>query len=370
MTSLSLHHFRNYASLKLDAATVPIVLTGPNGAGKTNILEALSFLSPGRGLRGAKLSSIDRQGGSMAWAVSALLDTARGDVRVGTGRDPSVTGEQGKRLVKIDGETTGSHATLAEVMTVLWLTPQMDQLFLEGASARRKFFDRLVYGFHPGHATLVNAYERAMRERSRLLTERRGDPKWLSALERKMAESGIAIAAARLEMEDRLNQTLRMAESAFPRAEVSIAGDAEQILPEMSAVEAEEWLQNRLEKARSEDMYTGRTSIGPHRSDMRVKHNEKKQPAEQCSTGEQKALMLSLVLADARAKKAWNGQTPILLLDEMVAHLDAGRRAALFEEILALGAQAWMTGTDPLLFSSLKGQAQFVRVEDAQVISG
>lgn len=349
-------------------------MTGPNGAGKTNILEALSFLAPGRGLRGTRLAEASRrapgaavaegdQGGG--WAVAARLSAADGETDIGTGYDGSVE----KRQIRIDGET-GPQSALAERVSLQWLTPQMDRLFQEGASSRRRFLDRLVFGRDSAHAGRVNAYDHATRERARLLKERGAgaDPAWLDALEQTMAEKGVAIAAARLDMVARLSSQLDAAgDGPFPAADLAVEGDVEAWLVEGSALTAEDRLKGALRHGRAEDAASGRTGQGPHRSDLKAFHRTKGQAAELCSTGEQKALLVSVIFALARLQRRERGLAPILLLDEVAAHLDRARRDALFAEIEALGLQAWMTGTDEEIFRPLAGRASFFRVEDATV---
>ena len=368
---LTLNDFRCYAYLRLDTDGRPVVLTGPNGAGKTNLLEALSFLVPGRGLRGARLSEPTRREtavtGPAAWAVAARLRRPQGPVSLGTGL--AAGGE--KRVVRIDGHPAKSQAVLAESMSALWLTPQMDGLFTGSGSARRRFVDRLVFGLDPAHATRVSAYERAMGERSRLL--RRGaagepwDGAWIAVLEETMATQGIAIAAARREMAARLNNACAQATGPFPGACLEMGGDVETWLEEGPALAAEDRLRRSLEASRPLDSRTGGAAQGPHRGDLLVGHREKGLSAAQCSTGEQKAVLVAIVLANARLQARHRGTVPLLLLDEVVAHLDERRRLALFEEIDAIGAQAWLSGTDAGLFAPLGHGAQYFRVENAAV---
>jgi DNA replication and repair protein RecF len=364
---LALTEFRSYAAATLETGPQPVVLTGPNGAGKTNLLEALSFLAPGRGLRRARLSEIDRFGAPNAWALSIRLLTPDGMLlQIGTGRDAaSESGE--RRVLRIDGLPAKSQAELARVASLVWLTPQMDRLFAEGASVRRRFLDRLVLGFDPEHATRLSAYERAMRERLRVLREAGADGSWLKALEEEMAAHGIAIAAARNQAAARLDQACAAANGPFPQAVLAVEGEVDRWLDEMPALAAEEALRQRLAAERRADTESGTTTFGPHRSDLLVHHLGTGIKAALCSTGEQKALLLAILLAQARLLAAQRGAPPIMLLDEVAAHLDAERRAALFDEILALRGQAWLTGTDPALFSPLRRQAQFFAVAAARI---
>ncbi len=358
--------FRSYTSAVLESGIGPIVLTGPNGAGKTNLLEAVSMLSPGRGLRRATLSEMVRNGAER-WAIAAEAETVNGACSIGTGLNNDNGSE--RRIARIDGETVGP-AALGGLLPVSWLTPQMDRLFLDGASARRRFVDRLIFGFDPGHASRSNAYEKAMRERLRLLKDGRMDVAWLSALEAQMAEHGVAIAAARRAWSLRIGGALRQMTGPFPAAEIALQGVAEELLADRPAVQVEEDLATRWRDGRGLDRHAGRTTDGPHRSDLLVRHVAKDIPAEQCSTGEQKALLISLILADARMQQAERGVVPIMLLDEVAAHLDSARRSALFDEISALGGQAWLTGTDRELFAAFGTRAQYFGIDGSMVTPG
>lgn len=376
VTRLSLFEFRCYQRLRLDLGARPVVLTGPNGAGKTNLLEALSFLAPGRGLRRARLAEVGRLGAAPAvsWAVAASLATPEGPTEIGTAHEPgpvSAEGEarDGKRAVQVDGKPGRGQAQLAQLVSIVWLTPDMDRLFADGASARRRFLDRLVYGFDPEHARRVSTYEHAMRERARVL---RGpgpkpDPSWLAALEDRMAREGVAIAVARRQLAERLGRAIAFAGGPFPKAGLRAAGAVEAWLDEGPALAAEDRLRAALEASRGHDAAAGGAAAGPHRSDLEVRHLRRDQPAALCSTGEQKALLLSIVLANARLRSLERGAPPILLLDEVAAHLDAERRTSLYADLVSIGAQAWLTGADAPLFAPLRGQAQFLRVADATV---
>lgn len=363
VTRLVLTDFRNYPSARLDLDTGPVVLTGPNGAGKTNLLEAVSFLSPGRGLRNARLGDVERReaGGASGWAVAAVVETRRGTVRIGTGRDEA-GGE--RRVVRIDGEPAKSQAALGERLGLVWLTPQMDRLFIEGPGGRRRLLDRLVFGLDPAHAGRVAAYEQALRERSRLLRDGGADAGWLAALEAVMAEQGIAVAAGRRDAVERLDQACAEADSPFPRARLRLAGAIEDWLGTMPALAAEERFAAALADNRAADGAAGGATLGPHRSDLAVMHEAKGMPAEFASTGEQKALLISILLAHARLQRAIRGEPPLLLLDEVAAHLDGARRTALFAILAELQSQTWLTGTDPHLFAPLRGAARFLSVAD------
>ncbi|MBX3445713.1 MAG: DNA replication/repair protein RecF [Parvibaculaceae bacterium] len=368
LSRLVLTDFRSYARTELHLDGRPVVLTGENGAGKTNLLEAVSLLSPGRGLRGAAYAELARDSGAGGWAVAATLETDGGPVRIGTGLEPGMDHASRSRAVRVGGEQAGPSA-LAELVALVWLTPAMDRLFVEGAGERRRFLDRLVMGFDPAHGARANAYERALRERNRLLADQVFDDAWLSGLEEQMAEHGVALAAARLEMLARLRGALAAAgDGAFPRADVAIEGVLEAALETEPAVDVEDRFIRLLKEMRARDAGAGRTLDGPHRSDLLVRHMGKDREARQCSTGEQKALLLGIVLANARLMAAM-GRPPLLLLDEVAAHLDSERRAALFDEIIGLDLQAFMTGTDPSLFASLGSRAQNLHV-DRGAVSG
>ncbi len=345
----------------------PVVLAGPNGAGKTNVLDAISLLAPGRGLRGARLSEHIRRGPSAPsealWAVAATVSRGGESYEIGTGL--AIGGE--KRVVRLNG-VAGVSADLGDVVQMTWLTPAMDRLFSEGASGRRRFVDRLVLGFDPGHGRRAVRYETAMRERARLLKHGPRDPLWLDGLEKEMAEAGTAMAAGRAETVARLNAMLseRGEAGAFPQAQLAMEGEADVLLAEFGA-DTEGKLRDLFARARIADAESGHTTVGPHRSDLAVRHVVKRTDARECSTGEQKALLVSIVLADAwELSRAREGHAPLLLLDEIAAHLDVRRRAALFEEIIALGAQAWMTGTDLSLFEALAGRADVITVDQGR----
>jgi DNA replication and repair protein RecF len=364
---LTLTDFRSYARADLVLDGRPVYLVGPNGAGKTNLLEAVSLFTPGRGLRGASLAEVGRrlpgEAVGRAWTVAAVVAQDGEETKVGTG-----VGEPGaaRRTVRIEGETTPP-GRLADHLRQVWLTPAQDRLFLEGASERRRFFDRLVFAAIPRHAAHAQAYERAQRERMRLLTDEGApDAAWLDALEARLAEAGALMAEARATTLTALQAEIdSRGERPFPQAKLALTGEWEQMAAagaEIADIEAK--LARALAAARERDASAGRALTGPHRGDLAVIHAEKDRPAAECSTGEQKALILNLVLAQsARLSRAESAPSPILLLDEVAAHLDRIRRAALFDEIEALGLQAFLTGTDEHLFEDLKGRAQGVRVD-------
>jgi DNA replication and repair protein RecF len=367
LSRLTLTDFRNYAGLRLEVEPGHVALVGPNGAGKTNLLEAVSLLIPGRGLRNAAYAEMVRESAPAGWAIAAEVEAISGAAAIGTAwrPAPSPNGEEASRQVLFDGVPQRSLASLGEHMRLLWLTPAMDRLFAGPPGDRRRFFDRLVAACDSAHVSHLNAYEKAMRERNLLLSEPGPDPHWLSGLEASMAEMAAAIAAARLSALDNLqaNTHIALGQSAFPWAGLALEGEVEKLLASMSSVHAETEFRRRLAENRRADAGAGRTLIGPHRSDLAVVFGPKGMPAAQCSTGEQKALLIGLVLAQAQTVAAAAGAMPMLLLDEVTAHLDSGRRRALFETLDSMGLQAWMTGTDEGLFEGLGKAAQFFHVE-------
>jgi DNA replication and repair protein RecF len=375
---LRLTDFRNYRQLRLDCGIAPVVLVGANGAGKTNLLEAISFLVPGRGLRRARLDEVcRRQIGAKkdgdepdpaTWAVAATLDTPDGRLAIGTGLEPARNeASLPRRVVRIDGRPAASQTALGLHVAAVWLTPQLDRLFLDGPGERRRFLDRLVTALHPEHAGDVAAYENALRQRARLLGEGNRDPHWFTALEDTMARHGVALAANRADTVQRLDAAARLGVGPFPRASLAMAGEIDGWLASMAALDAEDRLRAELVATRMRDAEAGTTSCGPHRSDLAVRHLDLDLPAAEGSTGQQKAVLVSIALAHARLVALSRGRPPLLLLDEIAAHLDAERRAALFDEVVALGVQSWMTGTDADLFKPLAGRAQLMRVTDGTI---
>lgn len=353
LRTLRLVAFRSYARAEITLRPGIIALAGANGAGKTNILEAVSLLTPGRGLRRASPTDFARRQQGIGWSVSALLDTPTDPVEVWTG-----AGEDAKRTAKKDGKAC-SVLSLGRVARLLWLTPALDRVFVEGPAERRRFLDRMTLSLHPDHAETATRYERAMRERNRLLKDGVDDPHWLGALEGQMSEHGVALAQGRAHALAALLTAQGEDEGAFPRAEARIDGDFGSLMQGDVPVES---FARVLHDERRRDAHAGRALTGPHRSDLVVRYASKNVPASECSTGEQKALLVSLILANARALRTETGAPPVLLLDEIAAHFDADRRAALFAEIGALGAQAWMTGTEWPLFEALGADAQRLTV--------
>jgi len=370
IVALGLTDFRSYERAELVTGGRSVYLFGPNGAGKTNLLEAISLLSPGRGMRSASLAELGRrelgEPQGRAWAISAVLTSEGGEARLGTGVEAPGAA---RRVVRIEGETAPP-GRLAEHLRPLWMTPAQDRLFLDGAAERRRFFDRLVFAAEPIHAAHAGAYERALRERTRVLEADPADPAWLSALEGRMAEAGARVAEARAATLAALRAEIdQRGERPFPQADLGLSGAFEQMaLAGVALGEIEARLAAALASSRPRDSAAGRALTGPHRCDLTVVHRERGRPAAECSTGEQKALILNLVLAQgARLSRAKSQPNPILLLDEVAAHLDQLRRAALTDEIEALGLQAFLTGTDAALFETFKGRALGVRVDASRL---
>ena len=368
LTALWLKNLRNYAELNLTIPSPLVVLTGPNGAGKTNLLEAISLLTPGRGLRRAAFAEIARSGAGETWAVAAIVTRNGGETRIGTGLPAASAGETRRRKVRVNGAPVASAEALLEYLRVLWLTPAMDGLFSGAAADRRRFLDRLVLTIDPAHGNRVREFERLLTQRNRLLEEGAAAA-WLDAVEAQLAEKSGAVALARAETVALLSARIAAqaeASPAFPSARIAVSGEFEGKIAGRSAAEAEIWHRGALAAGRAADRAAGRTLEGPHRSDLEVAFAVKDMPAAVSSTGEQKALLIGLILAHAELVAAMSGMTPILLLDEVAAHLDPSRRAALFERLVALGCQTFMTGTDPGLFAALPTAAAFT-VADGRV---
>lgn len=351
IASLTLSHFRSHKAARLEFDGRPVALVGPNGAGKTNILEAVSLMSPGRGLRRAAAEDLARRPEGLGWKVSARVRGIAADHDIETGAE---AGEA--RYVRLDGKAA-TQGALGRVLRVLWLVPAMDRLWIEATEGRRRFLDRIALSFMPEHAEVSLAYDKAMRDRNRLLKDQVTDVRWYAALEAQMVEAGVAVIANRQAALARL-ALAQDGGSAFPQAGLSLTG------PEGGPDLAAEDLALALAEGRRRDMAAGRTLQGPHRSDLRAVYLAKGVEAGQCSTGEQKALLISLILANARALAADLGRAPVLLLDEVAAHLDVARRAALYDEICALGAQAIMTGTEADLFSALGSRGQVLAITE------
>jgi DNA replication and repair protein RecF len=368
---LALTNFRSYHAAQIDIGAGAVVLTGPNGAGKTNLIEAISLLAPGRGLRRATLDEVAFSEGDGSWAVSADVEGALGLATLGTGMDaPGADGASALRKCRIDREPVGSAAAFADHLRVIWLIPAMDRLFNGPASERRRFLDRLVLAVDAEHSSRVSALERALRSRNRLLEESRPDQHWLDAIEHETAELAVAVAALRAETVGRLQGALAARNdpaSPFPAPEIALEGWMEKLLPTHPAVEIEDRYRAVLRDNRARDAAAGRTLDGAHLTDLAVVYAAKNVPAADASTGEQKALLISLVLAHAGLLAEMTGSAPVLLLDEVVAHLDPGRRRALYDELARLGAQVWMTGADPAPFDDVASRADWIEVASGRL---
>lgn len=359
---LMLRDFRNYRTAEVTADGRPVVLWGPNGAGKTNLLEAISLFAPGRGLRGARLVDMDRRDGG-PFRLEAWLVSRDGPREAATWHEPATD----RRFVSLDGGPPRSPAELDELPGILWLTPSMDRLFGDAPAARRRFLDRLVLAHYPGHGRAAAAFERSLRERAQLLREPEADPLWLDALETRMAEQAVAVAAARLAFVRDLAAELRAAPTGFPALEPLLTGEVEQRLTATSALAVEEWLATTLRRARARDAELGGASAGPHRSDFGLRFLGSGEPVAATSTGQQKLALLAVLIAAVRLRQRLRGEAPLVLLDEVAAHLDAYRRAALFDLLVATGAQVWLSGTDSELFRPLVGRARIYRVCEAKL---
>ncbi|MBX9844836.1 MAG: DNA replication/repair protein RecF [Xanthobacteraceae bacterium] len=366
---LALTNFRSYRAASLDTGRDLVVLAGANGAGKTNLIEAISLLVPGRGLRRATYEEVAFSEGDGSWAVSTEIEGMLGLATLGTGIEPPAGEEAARsRLCRIDREPVGSAAAFADHLRVVWLTPAMDQLFMGPASERRRFLDRLVLAVDAEHTSRVSALERSLRSRNRLLEEQRPDTHWLDAIEHETAELAVAVAAGRAETVQRLQGALTQREDdTFPSAEIALDGWMEQLLPSHPAVEIEERYRAILKDNRPRDAAAGRTLDGPHLTDLSVVYAPKSIPAADASTGEQKALLIGLVLAHSSLLAEMTGFAPILLLDEVVAHLDPGRRTALYDALGRLGAQVFMTGADPAAFADVAPRADVFTVAPGRV---
>lgn len=368
---LTVSNFRSYRAAQLEVGTGPVLLVGPNGSGKTNLIEAISFLAPGRGLRRAMLEDVAFSEGDGSWAVSADVEGALGLAMLGTGIEPPASEDTVvTRKCRIDREPVASAAAFADHLRVVWLVPAMDGLFSGPASERRRFLDRLALALDAEHLTRVNALERALRSRNRLLEDARPDPHWLDAIEHETAELAVAVTALRVETVSRLQTVLAaraQSASAFPAAAVALEGWMDRLVPLEPAVAVEDRYRALLKDNRARDAAAGRTLEGPHLTDLAVTYADKGIAAAEASTGEQKALLIGLILAQAGLLAEMSGFAPVLLLDEVIAHLDPVRRAALYAELDTLGAQAWMTGADAAAFADIEGKADVFEVRPGQV---
>src|SRR6202158_5766127 len=367
---LTLTHFRNYRAASLQTRGDVVLLVGPNGAGKTNCLEAISYLSPGRGLRRATLDDVADNQGDGSWAVSAEVEGALGLATLGTGIDaPGSEDAATGRRCRIDREPVSSATAFGDHLRMVWLTPSMDGLFLGAASERRRFFDRLVLAIDSEHSSRVSALDRSLRSRNRLLGVRNYDAHWCDAIERETAELAVAVAATRGQTATKLAAMLRGRgeASAFPSAQIMLDGWMENALNSEPATAVEDRYRQILRDSRARDAAAGRTLDGPPLTDLQVVYAPKNMPARDASTGEQKALLIGLVLAHANLVAEMTGITPLLLLDEVIAHLDPSRRNALFAELATLGAQVWMTGADPAAFTDIGATGEIFDVASGQI---
>ena len=377
---LSVSNFRNYSKASLEPSKQMVVLLGNNGAGKTNLLEAISMLSPGRGLRRAQLTQLNRAKtdatdedstieSQSQWAVSVKVESNGFQTTIGTGCAKAIAdGKTVKRLVKINGDIVKSQISLNDYLSVSWLTPQMDRLFVEGGSQRRRFIDRLVFAFDALHSIRVNRYNRALRERKKLLQSWTQDTSWLNAIENSLAEMGVAIAVTRQDLIRRLSPIIGKNMGLFPSAIISMEGEVEHWLEDNSALEVEQRFREELKKSRANGSSESNQIPGPHRSEFKCMHSSNKMEASLCSTGEQKALLVSIMLSHAILRKKECGSAPILLLDEISAHLDERRRSSLFELLQSLESQIWMTGTESGAFSDILKIAEAYNIYEGQIV--
>jgi DNA replication and repair protein RecF len=369
VSELKLNNFRNFKSLALILDAAPVVLTGQNGAGKTNLLEAVSYLSHGKGLRNSRMQDLPHFNGGLSnpWAVHAVLHSTRERFTIGTGQDLSKGRE--KRLIKLDGEFLRAQAELMKKISITWLTPAHDRLLQEGASDRRRFFDRLIGALYTDHIKHGAIYERTLRERSILLRNENFDEAWLELLENRLVKYGTKIIEARLQFCLKINTVIKNEIIDFPQAELTLTGGLENSINTMDASDFEQFYFDQLKQSRISDRDSGRSAVGPHRCDFNVWHKNNQKPASLCSTGEQKALLITIVLAHARMLRGVWQRPPLMLLDEVIAHLDPHRRDAFCQEVVNLGIQAWLTGTDQDFFGSLRSHAQFLKISEAKVLS-
>lgn len=364
VSSLTLYNYRNYTHARIETLDSAVVITGGNGSGKTNILEAVSLLTPGRGIRNMPSHVFANCTVSESiWGVSGECETFVGTSTIGTGYDPQ---NPTRRMVRINHEKHPQN-TLGEYMSCVWLTPQMDKLFLESPAHRRRFFDRLVLGYDTAHAGRIQGYEKNLRNRSKVLKMPHPDPAWLRSMEKDIARRAVAIGAARILMCDRLNHIIKDGDTHFPKAYITLDGVIETMLRQKSALHTEEFLTDSLHASRPQDTIHGGATIGIHKTDIQVQHTAKNTDASLCSTGEQKALLIAIILGHLRLQKAETGRLPVLLLDEISAHLDETRLNALFEAIAHIGPQTWYTGLNAQDFTPILSQCTPLRIDNNSI---
>jgi DNA replication and repair protein RecF len=361
--SLTLANYRNHQNLDLSFDVKPVIITGDNGVGKTNILEAISLVSPGKGLRNSSLDQLaNNKKKAIHWMSRFLIDSTHGKLELSNHYDDK---KSPKREIFINDQKIKSHSELSKIFSVIWLTPLMDQIFIGPSQVRRKFIDRMVFNFDDNHATRVNQYDKLMRERIKILkkTTSASENLWLNSIEKNMSEVAIAIAVARVQLIEYLQLMIDLEETSFPKAIISIKGKIEEAVNLKSSLQLESDFEAELKINRKIDLITERTNAGIHRSDLIIYHKDKNIEARSCSTGEQKALLVTIILAQVRARIKWKSSTPVILLDEVIAHLDEKRRFELFEKLLAMKVQFWITGTDNDMFNPLKDKAQFINLK-------
>lgn len=361
---IKLDHYRNYEHLEFSLDSAPVIITGENGVGKTNIIESISLLSPGKGIRGVNNQDINNNSSLKPWSSDIIIDGVYGksNIQMQASDPDSLNSKQDKRIVYIDGSKIRSKNEISQIFSVIWLTPQMDNIFISSSSERRKFFDRLVYNFDIEHATRISKYEYYVKERNKILSYPNRDLSWLEIVEKKISEYGVSVAASRIEAAQHLNMAIQESFSPFPKAEIEISGELEQMLPNMPALTLESFFRDKLKSNRELDANTARTNFGPHKSDIILTHLPKNQKAPLCSTGEQKALLISLILADVKTRIKCSNTVPVVLLDEVVAHLDDERKHFLFSELLNLKCQFFITGVDHTTFSEIHNKTQILQV--------
>ena len=358
--NLALTNYRNHLDLSLSFENTPVVIIGNNGVGKTNILEAISLLSPGKGIRGNSLDQItNHHSKTKQWRVNSIIDSVHGKLELSSFYSHE---KSKKREILINDQRVKNQGELAEIFSIIWLTPLMDQIFIGPKTPRRKFIDKLVYNFDEHHAARVNKYEKLVAERLKILKSNISNNIWLNSVEKQISEIGVAIAVARTDIINYMQNMIDCSDGSFPKAIIKIKGEIEEMVAHKTSLQIEEQYAHDLRESRRKDFLSERTNIGVHRSDLEVYHHEKNTNAKDCSTGEQKALLLTIILAQAASRIKWKSSTPVILLDEVIAHLDQKRRHELFEKLLSMKIQFWLTGTDKETFSELGNKVQFLNI--------